>query len=511
MNGIVWRQWLHGLCVFALLLVWSVDPVHAQVELVTYDDTPVAGISATQADGASWLVTIEVPGLTRRIFDTIHTTLVKPVADASADTLCNMDVTITPRRARLVLVCPADPSTLDRVVDLLVKRYGSSVVTTTANTPVHSTRNRIVTKVATTPTATIPHVRASSMTQSGVSWALDRIDSRANAYDGLYTYDSTCANVDVWTVDTGVYEASAEFGGRAKNEVNYAGGPNTDCQGHGTFVAGLIGGTTYGVCKAVRIRAVKALNCNGDGSVASVIRALDYIDAMRDPLRATVINLSLQADFDAGMNTQINDMVLNSGIAIVAAAGNSGSLASDYSPASAIRALTVAATDRNDVMADFSNYGAFIDIAAPGVDVLSAGKNSPMGVAEGSGTSFAAPIVAGTVALLWTIEPDKRAASRVMAAVVANATSNVVTQTRGTAVKLVFTRLGTTAPMPPPSPTVWKPKPFPPSQKRPPPAKSLANPVPPIQNDTPPRHQPLMIHCVVVASLIANMVMALVI
>lgn len=444
-----------------LFLVCAVVMARAQIETYSYDDTPVASMSSDHPDSkdASWMVTIEVTGLTRRIFDSVYATIVQPVASASASTLCSMDVTVSSRRARLVVVCPADPTVIDRIAHFFVQRYGEAAVKVVANTPVRNSGGRIVRQSATTQWESVP-------------WALDRVDSRPKVYDNTYTYDNTCADVDVWTIDTGVYTSSVEFGGRATNEANYIGGPNSDCQGHGSFVGGLIAGATYGVCKAVRLRAVKALDCKGQGTVSSVMRSLDHVEEMRSLTRATVINLSLESDFDSLLNDRVNSLVTDAGIAVVVAAGNDGALASYYSPASAISALTVAATDMDDAMASFSNFGSYVDIAAPGVSLVSVGISGPWAIASGSGTSFSAPLVAGAVALRWALESDKRAAVRVMDSVVANATPDLVTRAHGSNPSLLFTRLVAPSPLSPPPPPL-----VPPTPSKPAPVRKPARPV----------------------------------
>lgn len=400
---------------------------------IRYDDTLAVSISSSsvEAAGSSWLLTVEVAQLPRAVFDAIYQDIVKPVADASESTLCSMSVTISSRRARLSLVCPADEGVVARVRSVLIERYGHSAVSVIENKAVGLMSESVGVRPAGILTV-----------QSGVSWNLDRIDARVNAPDGLYGYDDNGSGADVWTVDSGVLAAHMEFGGRATNERNTIDTIDRDCNGHGTHVAGIIAGTRYGVAKGAIIRACKAINCAGSGTIAAVLSCFDYIADMRSPTRATIVNLSLEIAADTSINTGVTNLVTVHGIAVVVAAGNHAALAAYYSPASASAAITVAACDRYDRMAAFSNFGSYVDMCAPGVDIISAYPTSTVSFGGMSGTSMASPCIAGAVAIRWSTVANKFAAALVMSYVIGNGTRNVVTNGRGTSPPLAYTRLG---------------------------------------------------------------------
>ncbi|MGE7389430.1 S8 family peptidase [Streptomyces sp. NPDC004126] len=254
-----------------------------------------------------------------------------------------------------------------------------------------------------------------ALTQRPAPWALDRIDQRELPLDGSYTYSGNSGQgVTVYVVDTGINTLHQEFGGRARNGYSgYSGlfqGGAQDCNGHGTHVAATVGGATYGVAKGVSLVGVKVADCRGDGSLSVILRGLDWMvkDHVRNPARGpAVANMSMGGTRSHSMDAAVIRAVAY-GITFTVAAGNEARDACSGSPAAVPQALTVGATDDADRRPAFSNHGRCVDISAPGQSVTSAWKGSPTALARASGTSMAAPHVAGAAALLLA---DGRAAT----------------------------------------------------------------------------------------------------
>ncbi|KOU23957.1 peptidase S8 [Streptomyces sp. WM6372] len=238
--------------------------------------------------------------------------------------------------------------------------------------------------------------------QSPAPWPLDRIDQSVLPLDGSYTYATTAQGVTAYVVDTGIYASHQEFGGRAR--VGYNGvflETSSDCNGHGTHVAGTLGGATYGVAKGVSLVGVKVANCKGSASLTSILGGLEWMvkDAAKAPGTPAVANMSMGGTRSYALDAAVTRAVA-AGITFTVAAGNSADDACTGSPAAAPSALTIGAADAADQWAPFSSYGSCVDLVAPGVSVTSAWKGSATTLARASGTSMAAPHAAGVAALI---------------------------------------------------------------------------------------------------------------
>lgn len=270
-------------------------------------------------------------------------------------------------------------------------------------------------------------------TQNGATWGLDWSDQRALPLSSTYTYARTGAGISAYIIDTGIQTGHPEFGGRASVAYDAIGGNGQDCNGHGTHVAGTVGGATYGVAKGVALRAVRVLDCSGSGTYSQVIAGINWVAANR--AGPAVANLSLGGSYSASLNAAVTNLV-NRGVFIAVAAGNSGTAACNASPASAAGVLTVAASDRTDARASFSNYGSCVEVYAPGVNITSAWLNG--GTATISGTSMASPHAAGVAALYKATYGDVASAT-IVNWIVGNATTNAIkSNPAGTPNKLLY-------------------------------------------------------------------------
>jgi len=276
-------------------------------------------------------------------------------------------------------------------------------------------------------------------TQGCATWGLDRLDQRALPLDQRFTPAGTGSGVTAYIVDTGMLMTHTEFTGRVRSGYDFVDSDSdaTDCNGHGTHVAGTVGGTTYGVAKSVSLVAVRVLNCTGSGSTAGVIAGINW--AITDHVSGpAVLNMSL----GGGSSKSIDDAVaaaVADGITVVVAAGNSNTDACTSSPAEEPTAITVAASDATDQRASFSNYGSCVDIFAPGTFITSAWYTSTTATAVLNGTSMASPHVAGAAAVYLGLNTSASPAA-VASALMAASTTSVVTDALSTNSGLLYAR-----------------------------------------------------------------------
>jgi len=278
----------------------------------------------------------------------------------------------------------------------------------------------------------------STGTQTNATWGLDRIDQQALPLDAIYNYETTADNVTAYILDTGINYSHNDFSGRASFGFDAFGGDGDDCTGHGTHVAGTVGGDTWGVAKNVNLVAVRVLDCNGSGTYSGVIAGVDWVTA--NASGPSVANMSLGGGFSSSLNTAVKNSV-EAGIIYSVSAGNSSADACNYSPASTSEAITVGSTSSSDARSSFSNYGSCVDIFAPGSSITSAGISSDTATSTKSGTSMSAPHVAGAAALYLQNNASATPAD-VYTALFNNSTKNIVTNSNTENNHLLYTIFG---------------------------------------------------------------------
>lgn len=292
---------------------------------------------------------------------------------------------------------------------------------------------------------------AGTAVQPNAPWGVDRLDQRNLPLSTTYSYGPSGRGVTVYIIDSGINFSHVEFGGRATLGVDIVsrGNGGVDCSGHGTHLAGIAGGTTYGVAKNVRLVAVRVLDCATRGTTADVIAGIDWVTTHR--ALPAVANVSIGTSFSTTLNAAVRNSIA-SGVVYSIASGNSNADACTSSPSSTVEAITVAASDIYDEWATFSNNGSCVDLAAPGVGITSSWIGSPTATQSLYGTSFAAPHVAGAAALYLELHPSDSPA-QVQAALVNNATTGLLSLVpAGSPNRLLYTGFMTgSAPPSPPS------------------------------------------------------------
>ena len=281
-------------------------------------------------------------------------------------------------------------------------------------------------------------------TQTGATWGLDRIDQRKLPLSTTFGYTNTGAGVTAYVIDTGIRLSHSEFGGRARSGWDFVDDDSdaNDCNGHGTHVAGTVGGTTYGVAKGVALVAVRVLDCGGSGLFSDVIAGIDFVTADHQPGAPAVANMSLGGGANMAVDLAVQNSIAD-GVAYAVAAGNSNSSACQFSPARVPEAMTVGASTSTDAKASFSNWGSCMDWFAPGQAITSAWSTSDSATNTISGTSMASPHTAGVAALYLQSFPAASPAT-VQRALGSAATSKRITGLHrllnpGTANLLLFT------------------------------------------------------------------------
>jgi len=260
------------------------------------------------------------------------------------------------------------------------------------------------------------------------SWGLDRIDQRNRPLNNSYTYPRNGAGVHAYIVDTGIRTTHQDFGSRAASGFDAVdGGAADDCNGHGTHVAGTVGGSSYGVAKGVSLVAVRVLNCEGSGTTAQVVAGIDWVTA--NAQKPAVANMSLGGSADTALDNAVRNSI-GSGVSYAIAAGNGlfGLFALDactQSPARVAEAITVSATNSSDAKPSWANRGTCVDLFAPGIDITSSWNTNDTATNTISGTSMATPHVAGAAAIYLAANPAATPA-QVSSAIVSAATTGVV-------------------------------------------------------------------------------------
>lgn len=282
-------------------------------------------------------------------------------------------------------------------------------------------------------------------TQTNAPWGLDRVDQRARPLSTTFTYFATGAGVRAYVIDTGIRFSHSQFGGRAVSGFDAVdGGSADDCNGHGTHVAGTVGGSTYGVAKGVTLVGVRVLNCSGSGTTSGVIAGVNWVTGNHQAGQPAVANMSLGGGASSALDTAVRNSIAD-GVSYAIAAGNGNIFgiaqnACNSSPARVAEAMTISATDSSDRKASWANYGSCVDWFAPGVSITSAWRTSNTATRTISGTSMATPHTTGVAALY--LQGNRSAAPATVRSALFNLTTKgVVTSSSTTNNHLLFTNL----------------------------------------------------------------------
>lgn len=280
-----------------------------------------------------------------------------------------------------------------------------------------------------------------STIQTRATWGLDRIDQRTRTLNTRFNYVASGAKVKAYIIDTGIRTTHTDLGGRAVSGYDSIDGalPADDCNGHGTHVAGTVGGKTYGVAKNVKLIAVRVLDCDGYGYWSQIIAGIDYVTADHKAGEPAVANMSIQGSANDAVDAAVKNSIAD-GVSYAIAAGNNTMDACQSSPARVTDAMTVGATDNTDTKASWSNYGNCVDWFAPGVNITSDWLTSDSATAVLSGTSMATPHTAGVTALYLQRFP-RATPKQVRDAIYQLTTKNVVVGSKSVNSHLLYTNL----------------------------------------------------------------------